>query len=167
VWEGIKANHLQHADITYLCDAASNYSFIGGSAIKVGAKGGGGAASPGVGTIKQSGDKGGDTNGREAGGGGDGAVSVGGNGGAGGVNTNLRATFKTWSSECTSSQNEIVEAALAHVIAIKRSKPIGVVTCLRSGAASCSRGRISSRILQQTSAKRMPRLCAARSRTAA
>jgi integrase len=28
----------------------------------------------------------------------------------------FRATFKTWASECTSFQNEIVEAALAHVI---------------------------------------------------
>jgi integrase len=31
----------------------------------------------------------------------------------------FRATFKTWASECTSFQNEIAEAALAHVIGDK------------------------------------------------
>jgi integrase len=31
----------------------------------------------------------------------------------------FRATFKTWASECTSFQNEITEAALAHVIGDK------------------------------------------------
>jgi integrase len=31
----------------------------------------------------------------------------------------FRATFKTWASECTSFQNEIGEAALAHVIGDK------------------------------------------------
>jgi integrase len=28
----------------------------------------------------------------------------------------FRATFKTWASECTSTQNEVVEAALAHIV---------------------------------------------------
>jgi integrase len=31
----------------------------------------------------------------------------------------FRATFKTWASERTASQNEIVEAALAHVVGSK------------------------------------------------
>jgi integrase len=31
----------------------------------------------------------------------------------------FRATFKTWASECSRSQNEIVEAALAHTIGSK------------------------------------------------
>jgi hypothetical protein len=33
----------------------------------------------------------------------------------------FRVTFKTWASECTSFQNEIAEAAIAHVIGDKIS----------------------------------------------
>ena len=56
----------------------------------------------------------------------------------------FRATFKIWASERTSFQNEIVEAALAHVVGDKLSKSIGAATCSRSGAASCSNGRYSA-----------------------
>ena len=56
----------------------------------------------------------------------------------------FRATFKTWASERTSFQNEIVEAGLRTSSAARSSKPIGVATCLRSGVGLCSNGRRSA-----------------------
>ena len=52
----------------------------------------------------------------------------------------FRATFKTWASERASFQNEIVEAALAHVIGDKVEQAYRRGTCSRSGAGSCSNG---------------------------
>jgi integrase len=45
----------------------------------------------------------------------------------------FRATFKTWASDRTSFQNEIVEASLAHVIGGKVEQ--AYLTCLISGAS--------------------------------
>jgi integrase len=46
----------------------------------------------------------------------------------------FRATFKTWASERTSVQNEIVEASLAHRSAARSRPPIGAAICSTSGA---------------------------------
>jgi integrase len=56
----------------------------------------------------------------------------------------FRATFKTWASERTSFQNEVVEAALAHVVGTKVEQAYRAATCSRSGAGLCSSGRRSA-----------------------
>ena len=53
----------------------------------------------------------------------------------------FRATFKTWASERTAFQNEIVEASLAHTIGGKVEQAYSAATCSRNGAGSCSNGQ--------------------------
>ena len=55
----------------------------------------------------------------------------------------FRATFKTWASERTSFQNEIVEASLAHTIGAKVEQAYMRGDLLRNGVGSCINGRRS------------------------
>ena len=55
----------------------------------------------------------------------------------------LRATFKTWASEQTNFQNEVIEAALGHKIRTGSSAPTAAVTCSKATPPDGCLGRLS------------------------